>query len=440
MPLRGPLAATLTVPGAVASWCEAHRRYGQLPLTDILSPAIDLAANGFPVTRRLAAWIEQTLNDDVLNDAARAVFAPDGRAPSSGARLINKPLARSLSRIAHDGHDGFYSGTTAQAMVRYAECHGGFFTERDLERQHAIWGESISARYRDVTIYQTPPPTQGLCVLQMLRILEGFDVAGWPLLSADAVHHLVQAKQLAYHDRDRHLADPSFAPVPVAALLSDERIAAQRALIDPKRALPWDAVPSFGSLRGDTVWMGVVDERGNAVSLVQSLYGVFGSGEMVPDTGIVLQNRSAYFSLDEGHPNCLAPGKKPMHTLIASMAFRNNKLWHVLGCMGADGQPQIHLQAYVALIDHGVDMQQAVEMPRWLSGRFAIGEPRDLLNIESAFESQTLKELERRGHKLNRWPWRHELAGHAHGISIDGQSGMRFGGADPRSDGAAVGY
>jgi gamma-glutamyltranspeptidase/glutathione hydrolase len=291
-----------------------------------------------------------------------------------------------------------------------------------------------------VTVYETPPPTQGICVLQMLNILEHYDVSGWPLLGPDHVHHLVQAKQIAYHDRDRLLGDPARVAVPTQRLLSRAYAAQRRALIDPARALTWDRVPSYGSLSGDTVFVAAVDAQGNAAALIQSLYGVFGSGVVVPGTGIVLQNRSAYFSLDPDHPNRLEPGKRPLHTLIASMAFRDQRLWSVLGCMGADGQPQIHLQAYVAMIDFGLDVQQAVEMPRWLSGRFALGEPRDLLNIEGRYPAATISELERRGHKVNRWSARHELAGHAHGITIDPASAMRCGGADPRSDGAAIGY
>jgi gamma-glutamyltranspeptidase/glutathione hydrolase len=254
------------------------------------------------------------------------------------------------------------------------------------------------------------------------------------------VHHLVQAKQIAYNDRDRLLADPAMAAVPTARLISKRYAHERRSLMDPRRALPWDRVPSYGSLAGDTVYIAAVDGEGNAASLVQSLYGVFGSGAVAPGTGIVLQNRGAYFSLDASHPNRLEPGKKPLHTLIASMAFRDGRLWSVLGCMGADGQPQIHLQAYVAMIDFGLDVQQAVEMPRWLSGRFALGEPRDLLNIEGRFAPATIDELERRGHRDNRWEARNELAGHAHGIVIDPHSGVRLGGADPRSDGAAAGW
>jgi gamma-glutamyltranspeptidase len=226
----------------------------------------------------------------------------------------------------------------------------------------------------------------------------------------------------------------------VERLLSRAYTDERRSLIDPARALPWDKVPSYGSLAGDTVYICAVDAQGNAASLIHSLYGVFGSCVVAGRSGIVLQNRGAYFSLDPKHQNRLQPGKRPLHTLIASLAFRGEDLWQVFGCMGADGQPQIQLQAYVAMIDFRLNVQQAIESPRWLSGRFALGEPRDLLNIEGRYPERTLRELERRGHTLNRWGAWNELAGHAHGISIDPDTGTRSGGADPRSDGAAIGY
>jgi gamma-glutamyltranspeptidase/glutathione hydrolase len=251
---------------------------------------------------------------------------------------------------------------------------------------------------------------------------------------------MVQAKQIAYHDRDRYLADPRFADVPMEKLISRAYAAERRGLIDPARALAWDQVPSHGSLAGDTVFIAAVDAEGNAAALINSLYGVFGSCVVAGRTGVVLQNRGAYFSLDPAHPNCVAPGKTPLHTLIASLAFRDDRLWSVLGCMGADGQPQIHAQAYAAMIDFGRDIQQAVQAPRWLSGRFALGEARDTLHIEARFARETVDELARRGHLLDRWGDWNELAGHAHGIVIDPASGERLGGADPRSDGAALGY
>jgi len=277
-------------------------------------------------------------------------------------------------------------------------------------------------------------------VLSMLNLLEPFKFCRHALLGPDYVHLLVQAKQLAYHDRDRFLADPRFVDVPIDRLISKAHADDRRALMDMRKVLAWDEVPSHGSLAGDTVYVAVVDEEGNAVSLIQSLYGAFGSGVVAGRTGILLHNRGAYFSLDPAHPNALQPGKVPLHTLIASMAKRDRKLWSVFGCMGADGQPQVQLQAYTAMIDHGLDIQQAVEMPRFLSGRFALGEARDTLHIEGRFPRATIQELARRGHVIDRWKDWNEMVGHAHGIVIDPVAGLRWGGSDPRSDGAAIGY
>ena len=440
IPVRGFLPATLTVPGSVASWCAAHDAYGRLPLARDLQAAIVYAREGFPVTGRLQAFIESTAGEGALNAPARELFMPGGRVPRAGQRLRNHGLARVLERIAVEGHAGFYADDTARALVAFARAGGGFFDETDFGAQRAEWGEPISGSYRDIEIFETPPPTQGFTVLEMLNLVEPHAVGGMDPLGPELAHLLVQAKQIAYHDRDRRLADPTFADVPVARLISKPYAAERAALLRPDRALAWDAVPSYGTLAGDTVFVAAVDAEGNAAALIQSLYFVFGSGLVAGDTGIVLQNRSAYFSLDPSHPNRLEPGKQPLHTLIASIALKDGRPWQVLGCMGADGQPQIHVQTYVRLIDFGMDVQQAVEAPRWLSGRFAIGEPRDLLNVEGRFPAATLRALERKGHVLRRWPDWHELAGHAHGITIDSASGMRIGGSDPRSDGAAIGF
>lgn len=440
IPFRGILPATLSTPGAVASWVEAHRAYGRLPLQRDLQAAIDYARDGFPVTERLAGWIEATVADLAPHEKSAAIFLPQGRAPRPGAKLANPDLARTLTALAEDGHAGFYEGAVAQELARFSQSNGGFFDAADLGAQRARWGEPLQGTYRDVTIYETPPPTQGFTVLEMLNLLEPYELHNKPCLGAEHAHLMVQAKQIAYHDRDRHLADPLFSQVPLEQLISKTYADARRGLIDPARALPWDRVPSYGSLRGDTVFIATVDAEGNAAALINSLYGVFGSGVVAGDTGVVLQNRAAYFSLDPAHPNCVAPGKTPLHTLIASLAFRAGKLWGVFGCMGADGQPQIHTQTYVSMIDHGYNIQQAVEAPRWLSGRFALGEARDTLHIEARFTHETIDELARRGHLINRWGDWNELAGHAHGITIDADSGLRLGGSDPRSDGAAIGY
>jgi len=440
IPLRGFLPATLTVPGAVASWCAAHQEYGRLPLERDLADAIGYAREGFPVTGRLAGWIELCAGDNALNAQALALFTPNGAAPRAGDKLVNRGLALVLERIAAAGHEGFYGGETARSLASFSRAGGGFFDEADFRAQRSSWGDPLRGTYRGVEICETPPPTQGFTVLEMLNLIEPHGIGEMDPLGPELAHLLVQAKQIAYHDRDRLLADPEFRPVPVERLISKPYAAERRGLIRTDRALPWDLVPSYGTLAGDTVFVCAVDRQGNVAALIQSLYFTFGSGVVAGDTGIVLQNRSAYFSLDPAHPNRLEAGKRPMHTLIASIALRDGKPWQVLGCMGADGQPQIHLQSYVHLIDFGFDIQETLEMPRWLSGRFAIGEPRDLLNVEGRFPEATLRELERRGHAVNRWPDWCELAGHAHGITIDPVSGMRIGGADPRSDGAAIGY
>jgi gamma-glutamyltranspeptidase len=431
IPFRGIVPATLTTPGAVASFCEAHARYARLPLARCLEAAVHYARDGYPVTQRLARWIAETAAE-LREDAGSAALFLGG-----ATKLANPALARTLQMIAAQGRAGYYEGEVAAALARFSVEHGGFFRSADLAAQRAYWGEPIRGTYHGVTIYETPPPTQGFTVLEMLNLIEPLELG--PYQGADQVHLLVQAKQLAYHDRDRWLADPRRAEVPVARLVSKRYADERRKLLDPTRALAWDQVPE-SKLAGDTVYVAAVDGEGNAASLIFSLYGVFGACVTDPATGVVLQNRSAYFSLDPAQPNRLQPGKVPMHTLIASLAFKEKKLWAALGCMGADGQPQIHLQAYVAMIDYGVDIQEAVAAPRWLSGRFALGEARDTLHIEARFPRETIEELARRGHRLDRWADWNELAGHAHGITIDPQSGMRAGGYDPRSDGAAIGY
>jgi gamma-glutamyltranspeptidase/glutathione hydrolase len=428
IPFRGIVPATLTTPGAVASFCAAHERCGRLSLARCLQDAIHYARDGYPVTKRLARWIDETKAELAQDPASAALFLR-----SSGKNLA---LARTLEAIAAQGRAGFYEGEVAAQLARL----GGLFTQSDLAAQQAHWGEPIRGSYREVTIYETPAPTQGFTVLEMLNLLEPLELSKREFLGPDHVHLLVQAKQIAYNDRDRSLGDPRFVEVPIEKLLSKSYADQRRRLMDPARALPWDKVPAEGSLSGDTVYVAAVDAAGNAASLIFSLYGVFGACVTSEATGVVLQNRGAYFSLDPAHPNRLEPGKVPLHTLIASLAFRDQRLWAVLGCMGADGQPQIHVQTYVAMIDFGLDIQQALSAPRWLSGRFGLGEARDTLHIEARFPRATIDELARRGHPVDRWGDWNELAGHANGITIDGESGVLAGGADPRSDGAAVGY
>jgi gamma-glutamyltranspeptidase len=305
VPVRGVLPATLTVPGAVASWCTAHDAYGRLTLARDLEAAVEYARDGFPVTARVSAAIEGAARDGALNDAARAIFLPNGEVPRLGQKLSNTGLARVLADIGAGGAGAFYGGATGEALARFAEAEGGFFDSADLQAQAARWGEPLKGSYRGIDIFETPAPTQGFTVLEMLNLIESYDVPGMDPLGPDLAHLLVQAKQIAYHDRDLLLADPEFAPVPLEHLASKAYAHERRALIRTDRALAWNEVPSYSSLAGDTVFVGVVDADGNAAALIQSLYFYFGSGVVAADTGIVLQNRAAYFSLDPDHPNRL---------------------------------------------------------------------------------------------------------------------------------------
>jgi gamma-glutamyltranspeptidase/glutathione hydrolase len=440
IPLRGIVPATLTVPGGVASWMAAHEAHGRLPLTRVLEASIGYAREGFPVTARLSAFIELMRDDLVMYRETAALLFPSGATPQPGAKLTNPKLANTLQAIAERGRAGFYEGPVAAEMARFSREQGGFFEPNDLAQQGAAWGKPLAGTYRGVTIYNTPPPTQGFTVIEMLNMMEPFAVRTMDLLGPERLHLLVQAKQIAYHDRDLLLADPAFAKIPVETLISEQYARRRGGLMNPNSALRWDQVPSYGSLAGDTVYIAAVDRDGTAASLIQSLYGAFGSCVVAGNTGALLQNRGAYFSLDPDHPNCLAPGKIPLHTLIASMAKRDGKLCAVLGCMGADGQPQIQLQLYTAMIDYGLDIQEALELPRFLSGRFGLGEARDTLYMESRFPAETISVLERRGHTVHRWGAWNEQAGHAHGITIGSENRMLSGGSDPRSDGAALGY
>jgi gamma-glutamyltranspeptidase len=311
IPYRGVLPATVTVPGAVDGWLEAHAAHGRLPLPRLLAPAIEYARDGFPVTARLVRWIGEATALLAASPEAAAIFLPDGRPPRAGQRLRNPDLARTLEAVAGGGRRAFYEGEVAREIVRWSRAHDGLVAEEDFRAQRAGWGEPLAMSYRGVTLYETPPPTQGLSVLQMLQLIEPFDVGAMDYLGPDHVHLLVQAKQLAFHDRDRVLADPDFVKVPVERLLSPAYAEERRRLIDMRRALPWDEVPSTGSLTGDTVYVAAVDADGNAASLIHSLYGVFGAGVVAGRTGIVLQNRGAYFSLGSHAPEPSRAGQAP---------------------------------------------------------------------------------------------------------------------------------
>lgn len=436
IPLRGLLP--VTVPGAVDGWAAALERYGTRSLTEVLQPAIAYAEEGFPLTEKVVRWLAE--NRAVLSSypSSFRLFFPPGRTPSAGDTLRFPELGRTLRQIARQGRDVFYRGEIAQAIVRFSQENGGLLSMEDLADHQADWVDPLSTTYRGFTIYEMPPNSQGLAPLLALNIVEQYDVASLRPGTPECIHTLVEAIKLAFADRDRYVSDPAFVDIPLRELLSKDYAHKQAARINPHQATP--RVPPGVPQGGDTVYLCAADQAGNVVSLIQSLYFAFGSGVVAGNTGILLQNRGAYFSLNPDHVNRLEPHKRTLHTLAPAMAYRDGRPALVFGTMGGDGQPQTHLQFLCNVIDFGMDIQEALAAPRWLYGRFVIGEQMDALNIEARVPEEVHRALERKGHKVNVLPSWAEVVGHAQAIVMDAERGIFIGAADPRSDGAAVGW
>jgi len=361
---------SITVPGAFDGWVTLLEKYGTMKLSDLLSPAIDCAENGFPVMEKTAEDWNAEVTKLKKNPAAATNYLIEGRAPRPGEIFRQPNLARTFRTLARGGRDAFYKGEIARAIADYSKKHGGFISEADLAAQKSEWVDPISTNYRGYTVYELPPNGQGLTALLTLHILEGFDLAALSAQPDRYYHTLIEATKLAFADRNRYIADPAFSKVPVAELLSKDYAAKRRALIDPDKALD-SPPPGEINLGHDTTYFTVVDKDGNAVSFINSLFDAFGSGIVAGDTGIVLQNRGSSFSLDRAHPNHLEPGKRPFHTLIPAMVFRDNKLFMSFGVMGGGIQAQGHVQVLVNIIDLGMGLQQAIDAPRYryMSGR-----------------------------------------------------------------------
>jgi gamma-glutamyltranspeptidase/glutathione hydrolase len=428
IPVRGP-AAVLTVPGGVAAWGELHQRFGRLPWADLLQPAIALAAGGYPVSRAQAHWTRR--NREVLAAyGGGEVFLPGGSVPAAGTWLTNRPLARTLTCLATAGPQDLYQGELAAALVAHLEGLGGWLSREDLARHSSTWVAPIATPYRGYRVCQLPPNSQGFTALQMLNVLEGFNLHTVGHGTADYIHLVVEATKLAFADRDRWLGDPDFTDIPLTELISKPYGDRRRARLSMAVAQTC-ASPGLG---GDTVYTAVVDGQGNAVSAIQSLYFDFGSAVVPPELGFALQNRGALFSLDPAHPNALAPGKRPFHTLMPALVLdaASRPRW-VLGTMGGEGQPQTQIALLTRLIDFGFDPQTAVDLPRWLWGR-TWGEATTGLALESRIPAAVGEELARRGHRVTAAPAWADQMGHAHIIELSA-AGLR-GGCDRRSDGA----
>jgi gamma-glutamyltranspeptidase/glutathione hydrolase len=437
IPARGG-AAALTVPGVVSGWAEAHaynRDVMGSPVAwrALLDDAVTHAREGFPVSdcqRRMTTGAAAPLfvpdAPAAVRDTLWPIFHPDRLA---GARFVQPQLAATLAAIAADGAETFYRGEVARRLVAGATAVGSPLSAADLAEHRADWVEPVRVPYRGGEAVSFPPPAQGVAALAILALLEGFDVA--ELDDADAIHLTVEATKLAFEDRDRWLTDPTLEDVPVARCLDPERLARRRRMISRRRALPADGAP----VGGDTIAIVTADGDGNAVALIQSLYHEFGAGVVAGDTGVILQNRGAFFSLDPAHPNRLAPRKRTATTLIPSMYLRDGRPRFVYGTMGGEGQPQTQAALVTRLVDRGLEPQAAVEAPRWLYGR-TWGEPTRSLRLEGRFGERVAADLRARGHAVEVVDAWSDLMGHAQVAALDAD-GLSAG-SDPRADGAAL--
>ena len=430
MPIFG--MESITVPGAFDGWVNLLEKYGTRKLAELLAPAIEYADNGFPVMEKTASdWSEEVAKLK-QTAAAAANYLPDGRAPRAGEIFRQKNLANTFRILARGGRDAFYKGEIAQAIADYCRKNGGFITLDDLARQKSDWVEPISTTYRGYTVYECPPNGQGLTALLALNILEGIDLPALKSKLGQYEHTMIEAIKLAFVDRNRYIADPAFSKVPVAQLLSKQYAAARRALIDPDKAMESPVPGVVAMSNGDTTYFTVVDKDRNAVSFINSVFESFGSGIVAGDTGIVLQDRGAGFSLDPKHPNRLEPGKRPFHTIIPAMVFKDGKLFMSFGVMGGAMQPQGHVQVLTNLIDLGMGLQQAIDAPRF---RYVGG---NRVLIEDEMPGAVIKRLLEKGHA--RADHLNESFGGGQAIMIDPANGTLMGGSDPRKDGQALGY
>jgi len=426
---------SVIVPGAVAGWETLRTRFGTKPLSELLAAAIFHADDGFPVTDVIAAawagWTEKLASEPL----AAETFLPGGRAPRAGEVFRNPHLANTLRLIAQQGPVGFYEGKTADAIVAIMREKGGAMTLADLAEYTPHWVDPISTTYRGWRVYEIPPNTQGIAALIMLNIMEQYPLAEYGFHDPRALHVMIEAKKLAYADMIRYVGDPLFGDCPVDALLSKAHAKVRSALIDPKKAAE-DVQPSelagVTTAKGDTIYLCTVDRHGNIVSLIQSLYNGFGSGIVAPGTGVMLHNRGSLFTLEAGHPNELAPRKRPLHTIIPGFMSKGD-VRIGFGIMGAFNQAQAHAQFVANIVDYEMDVQQALEAGRFTKLTFT---GRDV-NVEALVPESSRSALAALGHEVTVIQPRTRTFGYGQAVMTDG-NGVHFAGSEPRHDGAAI--
>jgi gamma-glutamyltranspeptidase/glutathione hydrolase len=426
---------TVTVPGCADGWGMAAERFGRLGLSRALAPAIRYAEEGFPVGPSLHRALTYMRTQPHTHRSFRANYLPNGEVPPVGSVARAPELARTLAAIAEHGPDIFYRGAIAEQIAAFFAREGGLITGEDLAAHHGDWVEPLSTQFGDLEVYELPPNTQGVTALQILGMLDGLPLGDSPVDPA-TIHATVEAKKLAFEDRSRYLTDLTHMRIDPRDLIAPAYLEKRRALIDMRQERASTA-PS--AIAGDTIYLCAADEEGNAVSLIQSNYRGFGSGYVVDGTGISLHNRGSYFTLDPEAANALAPKKRTLHTLIPSLALRDGHPAVIFGTMGGDGQAQTHAQVYTALTRFGLNIQAAIELPRWIHGVEEPGES-EALRLEDRIPRETIAALRALGHRVIEVGSWEPVMGYAQGIVIDEAQGVLHGGSDPRAEGAAAGW
>lgn len=439
IPFTGPLP--VSVPGCVDGWFEMHKKFGKLDMKDILSPAIEYARNGFPVSEVIAYEMSTSTARRQNLPGFAETYMPGGSAPRKGQIFKNPDLGNTYEKIADGGRDAFYKGDIAKTIDQYMKKHGGMLRYEDMASHTSNWVEPISTNYRGYDVWELPPNGQGTAALQMLNILEPYDIRSMGFGSAEYLHVLTEAKKLAYEDRAKFYADPEFNQLPTEELISKEYAAERRKLISMDEAA--DAYPAGEIESGNTTYLTVADKDGNMVSLIQSIYAVFASG-MVPDgLGFVLQNRGQMFNVkDPDHFNVLEPGKRPFHTIIPAFITKDGKPWVSFGLMGGAVQPQGHAQIVVNLIDFDMGLQEAGDAPRMRHAGSSqptgtVMTDGGTLNLESGFDYQAIRELRKRGHTIS---FAVGIYGGYQAIKFDAKNKVYYGASESRKDGQAAGY
>ncbi len=438
IPPLGPLP--VSVPGCVDGWFELHAKFGRLPMKRLLAPAIDYAILGAPLSPIIAGEMNAAAATYRDFPGFAETYMPLGRMPRAGERFKNPRLARTYQALVEGGRDAFYKGAIAREIARHMAAHGGFITEEDLTLHKSEWVEPVSTTYRGHTVWELPPNGQGIAALQMLNILEGYDVRAMGFGSAEYIHAFVEAKKLAFEDRARHYADPAFAKLPVARLISKPYAQERRKLVQPDKAA--NQFPAGDFPGNDTIYLTTADSQGNMVSLIQSNFRGFGSGVVPGELGFVLQDRGELFTLQQGHPNVYAPGKRPFHTIIPAFVTREGKPWLSFGVMGGDMQPQGHVQVLVNLIDFGMSLQAAGDAPRIrhsgssdpTGSRMTDG---GVVWLEPGPSADMVAALEKKGHRV-----RVQKGGYGGYQAILRDEGQKVyhGASESRKDGHAAGY